>query len=73
MLELLKVLVLKISEFYDQVFKSRTRFIIIFVAYFILMAVLPKSTANIIGFSFLAFIILGFAGRILRKKSPPKS
>jgi len=61
----------KVSEFYDKMFKSWTNFIIIFVIYFILMAKLPDKIANPIMYLFLAFIVIAFVGRGIRRKNQP--
>ncbi|MDP2907757.1 MAG: hypothetical protein Q8O03_07485 [Nanoarchaeota archaeon] len=69
-MELLKALVIKISEAYDKLFRTWTRFVIFFAAYFIATSLLPKGISTIIMFAFLAFILTGIFGRGLRKKGP---
>lgn len=64
----------KVSEIYDKMFKSWVNFIIIFVIYFILITKLPKNLGDILCYSFLAFIVISFVGRgIRRKNNPPRS
>ncbi len=69
-MESLKALVIKISEAYDKLFRTWTRFVIFFAAYFISASLLPNRISTIIMFAFLAFILIGILGRGLRTKGP---
>lgn len=69
-MELLKALVIKISEAYDKLFRTWTRFVIFFLAYFLVLKFLPDKLSNIIVCLFLAFILIAIFGRGLRTKGP---
>ena len=69
-MELLKALVIKVSEFYDKLFKTWKRFVIFFAAYFIAASLLPHRIITIIMWAFLAFILIAILGRGARNKGP---
>lgn len=67
---MLDALIIKISEFYDKLFKTWKRFVIFFAAYFAATSLLPKSISTIIMWALLAFIIIAIIGRSMRAKRP---
>lgn len=68
MLEVLKALVIKISELYDYLFKTWTRFVIFFATYFLAVYTLPDKISTILMWAVLAFFLIAIFGRGLRKK-----
>lgn len=69
-MELLKALMTKVSEAYYKLFKTWTRFVIFFVAYFAATSLLPKSISFILMFALLAFMLIAILGKDARTKGP---